>query len=414
MRQTSRQGAENALASIEGSYSGWLGATGVGGFRTGTAGLDRLVDVEGPVEASAIFARSLRLTAIALPAFLDSGTRNSAAFNPAALPYLGTLAANSAKAPMQGDVAGIDGELQLTAKYVGIAAGYTPYEFLVHNFTGRFRADLPGGHISLFAEREPVRETQLSYAGLRDPGTATPGPIWGGVIASTGGARLEFAARSGAGFYVAADGGVLTGRHVLENNKVAGETGAYFRLGKWPSVGTLTIGGALNGAHYAHNEVGLTYGQGGYFSPGWFYAASAPVVFTAHHGERFHSVVRGAMGVESFEQAQALFFPLDPLLQSGFVTAGTPCVNPQIPSLNCGQYPRTTTTAFNYSFDAQASYRFAEQWYGGGFVTANNARNYNAVSAGFFLRFTFRTQRTSENRPTGLFPIDGLRPLQIP
>jgi hypothetical protein len=72
------------------------------------------------------------------------------------------------------------------------------------------------------------------------------------------------------------------------------------------------------------------------------------------------------------------------------------------------------TTGFNYSTNAQASYRFVEHWYGGGFLSANNSNNYNTVSAGFFFRYVFRAQHSPEGYPAGLFQIEGIRPLQIP
>ncbi len=70
---TQRQQAESELASLEGSYSGWLGATGAGRYRSGTSGLDRLYDVESPIEASAVIARKARLTVVASACFLELG-----------------------------------------------------------------------------------------------------------------------------------------------------------------------------------------------------------------------------------------------------------------------------------------------------------------------------------------------------
>ena len=62
-------------------------------------------------------------------------------------------------------------------------------------------------------------------------------------------------------------GAVLDGYHVLENRKYEGTMGAYFRVKSWPGYGSLNIGASFFGMHYDHNERGMTYGQGGYFSP---------------------------------------------------------------------------------------------------------------------------------------------------
>jgi hypothetical protein len=405
------------LAALEGSYSGWLGATGVGRYRGGTLGLDRLYDVESPAEASAVIGKSVRLTAVALPVFLNSGVLNTSSFTTSYVPYLGTLPANTANAPVQQFSNGIGGELQLATKIIGLAVGYTPYEFPVRNSTGRVRLHALGGHLSLFGDRDPVKDTQLSYAGLRDPGAlpvGSQGPIWGGVVSTTGGVRIDLGS-GGSGFYISGDGGVLTGQHVLDNSRFSGATGANFRAGNWPNSGSLTLGASLSGMHYAHNEVGLSYGQGGYFSPDYYFLASVPVSFSGHHGSNFHYVVAGALGVQTFRQAEAPFYPLDPLLQSSFVPAsGPPCTSAATPAYRCGEYPLIVTTGFNYSTNAQASYRFADHWYGGGFLSANNSNNFNTVSAGFFFRYVFRAQHSAEGFPAGLFQIEGVRPLQIP
>ena len=77
--------------------------------------------------------------------------------------------------------------------------------------------------------------------------------------------------------------------------------GAYLRVLKsWPSVGSLTVGGALFGMHYEYDEVGLTYGQGGYFSPDYYASASLPIAFQGHlgaetaGGPRFHYAISAA------------------------------------------------------------------------------------------------------------------------
>jgi tetratricopeptide (TPR) repeat protein len=414
MPMTVRQQAEGELAGLEGSYSGWLGATGIGLYRSGTPGLDRVYGVESPVEASAIIGRSVRLTAVALPVFITSGQLNTAGFTTSYVPYLGTLPANASVAPGQQYSDGIGGELQLATRNIGVAAGYTPYEFLVHNLTGRFHFTTLGNHLSLFAEREPVKDTQLSYAGLRDPATATPGTIWGGVISTTGGLRLDLGGSS-ARFYLSGDGGELTGRHVLSNTTFRGNTGAAFRLHNWPGYGSLTLGLDVDGMHYQHNEVGLSYGQGGYFSPGTYVRASMPLIFNGHYKSNFHYVVSGDVGVQTFEQEVAPFYPLDPALQASFVPSnGIPCTPAQTPSYNCGEYPLQNTTAFSYAVNAEASYRFAGHWYGGGYLAASNTNNYSSVAAGFFLRFVFSGQHSPDGYPPGLFRLNGLRPLQIP
>jgi hypothetical protein len=418
---TQRQQAEDELAALEGSYSGWLGGTGIGRYRSGTSGLDRLYDLESPVEASVVIARQMRLTAVAEPVFLNSGTLNAVDFIGVNVPYLGTMAANAANPPTQQFSNGIGGELQLTSKYIGLAVGYTPYEFPVRNLTGRFLLNAVGNHVSLFGDRQPVKDTQLSYAGLHDPGygagsalSLAQSPIWGGVIASTGGLRLQFGTTA-ASFFVTGEGGILTGQHVLDNYRFKGVVGASFRVKSWANAGELRVGGTLSGMHYQHDEEGLSYGQGGYFSPDTYFLFAVPVRFNGHSGSNLHYTIAGSVGAQTFQQNAAAFYPLDRGLQSSLVASkGVACTAALAETYNCGEYPLIDSTQINYTFRSQAAYRLSDHWYGGGFISANNSSNFDTVSAGFFLRYVFRAQHSQEGYPAGLFQVDGLRSLQIP
>jgi hypothetical protein len=410
---TPRQQTQSELDSLEGSFSGWIGGTGIGRYRAGIAGLDRLYGVEAPAESSSVFSRAARLTVIAQPVFLTSGQIDSEAFSNGYLPYLGTRAANLLVGEQSSN--GVGGELQLATRAIGLAVGFTPYEFLVHNFTARALWNVPGGHLSLFGERQPVKDSQLSYAGLYDPGSFLgQRPIWGGVIASGGGARVQFGGGYST-FFVEGQGGILTGEHVQNNLRVSGTAGAIFRVASSQRFGTLELGAALTAKHYQYNEAGLSFGQGGYFSPDTYFLAAAPFSFAGHRGTKFHYQIAGSVGVQLFEQAEAPFFPLDPALQNTFVPSNGATCNPsQAPSYDCGEYPLTDTTSFNYAVNAESSYRFAQHWFAGAFAFANNSNNFDTVSAGFFLRYVFRAQHSPEGYPAGMFRIEGLRPLQIP
>jgi predicted Zn-dependent protease len=412
---TPRQQAESELESLEGSYSGWWGVTPIGRYRSGASGLDRLTDVEATGEVSTVLGRSVRLTAVARPVFLNSGVLNPSSFTGSNVPYLGTMPANSANPPAQQFSSGVGGEVQLTTRNLGLAAGYTPSNFLIQNITGHVSWRLFGGHFTLFGDRGPVKDTQLSYAGLRDPATVTPfyiGKGWGGVVSSTGGARIDLGS-GGSGFYFSADGGILHGYHVLNNSKVEGAMGAFLRVKNWPSVGSLTVGGALFGMHYHYDEVGLSWGQGGYFSPDSYFLAAVPVTFNGAYKSNFHYLVSGAFGVQTFQQDWEYFYPLDPGLQSS-LQFNLGCSAAQLAAHTCAEYPVTVDTKLNYAINSEVSYRFGEHWVLGGFVSANNTDNYNAVSGGFFFRYALRKQHGSEGYPTGLFPVDGFRPLRVP
>jgi hypothetical protein len=406
---TERQRTERDLAILEGSYSGWIGGTGSARYRSGTVGLDRLTDLETSFEASATLGNNLRLSVIPKAVFLNSGQLNTAtSLNP--VPLLGTLVGNAAVSPTNQFANGVGGEFQVATRNLAAAIGYTPYEFLVRNVTGRVLFK-PNRYVTFYGDRSPVTQTQLSYAGLRDPGSATPvflGNIWGGVIETGGGVRFDKGDER-AGFYITADGADITGVHVLENYKFEGSMGAYFLAHTFPGYGKLNVGASLFGMHYNYNERGETYGLGGYFSPEAYFLASVPITYVGRNGNNFHYTIAGALGVQSFQEDNQIYYPLDRGLQNGVV-----CTNVQLATQSCGQMPTNSNTSGNYSINAEGAYRIADHWFAGGFFNANNTNNYNTVTGGFFVRYLFRPQFGTDDYPTGLFPVEGFRPLRVP
>ncbi len=68
----------------------------------------------------------------------------------------------------------------------------------------------------------------------------------------------------------------------------------------------------------------------------------------------------------------------------------------------------------NYDLRGEVAYQIDPHWFGGVNFAANNTRNYAFASVGFFIRYTFREQPSAAAGPTGLFPVEGLRPFTVP
>ncbi|SNS49009.1 Tetratricopeptide repeat-containing protein [Granulicella rosea] len=419
---TPRQQTERDLATLEASYSGWFGGTASGRYRSGTPGIDRLSDTEATIEASAMVNNSVRLTVVPRAVFLNSGVLNVANYSglsSISVPIIGTLSANAANAPAEQFASGVGGELQMTTRNFAASVGYTPYNFLIQTVTGHGLWK-PSDHFTFSFDRDMVKDSQLSYAGLRDPGQASAvngGPIWGGVVATGGGLRFDNGDEK-AGFYITADGADLSGYHVLGNYKFEGSMGAYFLAHTFPGYGKLNIGASLFGMHYAHNERGESYGLGGYFSPDAYFLASIPITYTGYYKTNFHYSIAGAVGVQTFQEDSQIFFPLDPAIETSYRTSAnaanpidnsSACTIAQIATHVCGESPVNSNTGFNYNINAEAAYAVTNHWFVGGFLSGNNT-----VSGGFFVRYTFRPQYPTEAYPTGLFPVEGFRPLRVP
>ena len=410
-----RDEAEMQLRGIEASYSPWFGGNGLINYRTGALGYDHLAALEAPFEMSMPMGYNGRFTIIAKPVFLDSGQADGTSVitvqeSPStgtaliSIPQpIGTLAATDTIFPAQQNAAGLGGEVQLAFPHLVIAAGYTPFNFLVSTFTVRGQWKPANGPFTISVSRDPVKDTQLSYAGLRDPAgntLGTLGQIWGGVIANAG--NVQFSKGDAeSGFYVSAGGQYLSGYHVETNTRIDGGGGAYWRLKTTPEFGNLSVGVNFFGMHYAHNEDAFTHGMGGYFSPAAYFLANVPFTWVGHYGTKWHYDALGSLGVQAFQENLTPLWPL--AVDKSIETAQ---FNPMLPA--------KTSVGPNYDVRTHVSYQIGPHWFAGGFASANNSRNYTSISAGFSIHYMFRAQPSTATGPTGLFPTDGVRPFTVP
>ena len=399
-QQDLRQQAQMQLGYILSGYSAWVGGSGFVNHRSGTAGFDSMTSLEAPFEASSPLGRVARVTVVSRPAFLDSGAPTTSPTLPGGVvERLGTAPANAVL--NQQNAAGIGGEVQLAMPNFAAGVGYSPFGFLVANLIGHMSWRPANGPFTLTLTRDSIKDSQLSYSGLHDPGSAGPGyagNIWGGLIASGGDVQFGRSDPE-SGFYISAGGQYISGVHVQTNHRVEGDAGAYWRVKEVPDQGSLTVGANFFGMHYAYNSNFFTYGQGGYFSPQAYYLANVPFTFQGRYGYNVHYSIVAAFGVEAFQQDSVPFFPIDTALEV---------------ASNNASYSAQTVVSGNYDFHGQMAYHLSDHWFAGGFLSLNNTRNYNNQVVGFFVRWDSKQQTESDVGPTGLYPWDGLRPYLAP
>lgn len=410
-----REEAERQLLSLESGNSGWLAGAGMLNYRSGSLGFDRLTAFEAPFEVSIAGGYRARLSVIAKPVFLDSGQADGSAVmtvvesttsgsKQVAIPTpIGTLTATDTTLPAQQNASGIGGEVQLSFPHFAIAGGSTPYGFLVQTFTGRLNWNPGGGPVTVNFSRDSVKDSQLSYAGLRDPAgdsLGVEGQIWGGVVANQGSLQI---ARGDAqsGYYFSIGGQTLEGYKVEHNSRFDGGGGAYWRAWTDPENGLLNIGVNFFAMHYEKNQNAFTHGMGGYFSPQAYFLANVPLTWTGHYLTRLHYVVAGGLGLQAFQEDKTPLWPLigDKALET---------------SMSYASLPAKTSVGTNFDVHGQAAYQISPHWIAGASFGANNTRDYKAGSIGFSVHYLFRAQPATASGPTGLFPTDGLRPLRVP
>jgi cellulose synthase operon protein C len=125
-----------------------------------------------------------------------------------------------------------------------------------------------------------------------------------------------------------------------------------------------------------------------------------PFTFRGHYQQRFHYNFTGSLGFQAFNETSSAYFPLDPAIQAAEGNLS---------------YPAMTTVSGNYNFNGEASYAISDHWYTGGYMDFNNTRDYASSKVSFFVRYLFRPEPANgETGPTGLYPVTGFRPLNVP
>ena len=321
--------------------------------RGGDPGINRLLFEDGTVGGSITGANAVRLSVFARGLYLSSGTpdgRSKSSF--------GTLAPGSTFGSQS--TGGMTGELELSTATFGLNFGATPGAFPVQNLTGGIRFRALNGPIIFTLVRDSVKDSLLSYAGVRDPGT---GIVWGGVVSNTGTAQFEHK-NTRAGEYATVGFSYITGKNVANNWNGFGNAGFYFVVAKGLSVGL-----SVAGMHYDKNLSFFSLGQGGYFSPQQYGLAAIPISWFSRH-RRFEYEIRASLGAQYLEQDSSPYFPAR--------------VNAAVPAQ--GFYASSSSTGPNYSFLGRLGYRLSPHLYFDTFAAANNARNYATQTIGFSLK----------------------------
>ena len=400
---------QNEIARLSGRYSAWSDMSSTVQTRSGQPGLDRLVAIELPLQSSWTAQEQVRFGLTTRAVFLTNG---SVASEKHSSTGTGAFARSQS-------VSGMGAELWAATRNTEFSVGYTPNTFPVSRILAHIAYRPSAGHVTFLAGRDAVRETELSYAGLRSstspalaPNAIAQGTVWGGVSSTGGGLALSAGTRR-EGVYANAEADVLTGRHVLRNSRLQESAGVYRRLQTRLLPGDLTAAASLFGMHDTHNENALSFGNGGYFSPQMYLLGSLSLRYEGEAGSRLRFALTGAPGVQRTRERTAMLFPLDPSLQAA---ATASCTSAQLATHTCAaaESPAASSTGVNFNVSGQTAFQLADQWTIRASFLANNTNGYTLVRSGFSLRYFFRRQIQPENSTSDQIAEDSDRGLRLP
>jgi len=360
--------------------------------RSGDPGLDKLLEVTTPLEATYSPGGVGQLKVAVVPTILNSGSISQTGTN---IQRFGTSVFGLSQ-PVQGppyvasvytgaipsaqNAQGVGFNLGYTNRWFAADVGTTPVGFKIQNIIGGIELSPQlTDHLRLrvTAERRAVNDSLLSYAGTVDPRTNT---TWGGVVRNRFKIGAEFSAGQ-ADFYVNGGGGSLTGLNVASNTETEfGGGGSYpiYREGN----DEIRVGVDIAYLNYSKNLSYFTYGQGGYFSPQNFISAMIPVNYRSKVDEDLTYEVGASIGIQSFSQAQSNYFPNNAALQAqvnaipGFSGLST-------------YYPAKSQSGIAAAIHGKFDYRVSPSLFLGGNFGYQNIGQFNEVVGGVFAKYVF-------------------------
>lgn len=373
--------------------------------REGEGGMSQLNTVQAPIEGALAVGDgklALRITPVAL-----STDRIGSDYNTSSR-YGGGPAAAVAQvdgavgAPGSQDQSGAGVALAYLGRNVEADIGSTPIGFEQTNVVGGLRLKGGVGGDERFAydlnlSRRAVTDSLLSFAGARDQRI---GRTWGAVTAS--GARLDLGYNDRSyGVYGNLSWHSLQGHNVVSNTRMEGGFGVYTKLIN-DHDRELTAGLNFTGMSYDKNLRYFTYGHGGYFSPQSFYSVSVPVTW-AQRSDRLSYQIRGALGVQSFKEDTARYFPGDDNLQLQAQLSAADALERGLTSNGQAMYPGQSKTGLAYNLSAAMEYQLAPQLFMGGNLGIDNARDYRQWAGTVYLRYLM--EPSSREMPLPVSPF---------
>jgi predicted Zn-dependent protease len=259
-----------------------------------------------------------RVTAHADAVTVDAGASGA---KMAAL--LGTVQAAGTSATqryLNGEQSGVSVGAGYRTDSLSADVGTTPLGFLLTNVVGgvEWTPHWNSTDVTLGLARRAVTNSELSFAGLRDPITGTP---WGAVVQTGPYAGLAmYRERFSISGSVQAD--ELTGTHVESNRFVGAHAAADWNFSTRPTFRAAT-GVTLDYWNYQRNLSNYTFGNGGYYSPHSYVSLAVPLEIDGIEAA-WNYRVRIAPSYTLRDTDAAAFYPDDGALQSAALHAPLP------------------------------------------------------------------------------------------
>lgn len=352
--------------------------------RVGEAGLSALDELRLPIGIEAPVAKGAKVIGEVAPVFLEAGALPGS--NPSVRQRFGSVGAGPPPVvPRDQSLSAQGAAVRLGVDYEGFRAwvGSSPFGFPIASILGGVRGSFTVRRLTFDVEvcRKPVRDSLLSYAGVRDPAS---GETWGGVLSNGGQVKVAY---DGKELVPYAFGGyaLLTGQSVKDNHKGEGGLGIEWRAIEGERS-RLTAGVVGSFMAYGENLRYFTLGHGGYFSPQLFLHFGVPLRWSGTL-DRFSWEIGTQVGVNAIRESEVDYYPVSSNLQ---VARSLRVDEDGI--LVEAVYPGRGRVGFAFDGGLALAYALADPLEAGVGFQLHVAQDYQEAVGNIFVRFAFGPQ----------------------
>jgi tetratricopeptide (TPR) repeat protein len=222
--------------------------------------------------------------------------------------------------------------------------------------------------------RKSIKESILSYTGMKDPYT---GQSWGRVTETGFSPTIFLLLQQGWSLSGSAFFGIRDGENVETNDHFSINLALGYKIDN-PNFSYISIGPSMDYEQFSKNLSFFTFGQGGYFSPEYLLQGALGLQFMTKEGENY--LLRGSatVGMQTYRQDASPVFPLE---NSSTV------------------YGPSNRNTYIGSIQLDGLLQLTSQLAAGINVRADKTANYEEYSVGLLLKYFFEPR-------AGLFSTD--------
>lgn len=228
------------------------------------------------------------------------------------------------------------------------------------------------GYWGLEAYSQPVRQSILSYTGIKDP--YNNNLEWGRVLRRGILPSIYYRFNENWSTFSSIDLALLNGKNVAQNYSVSVSASLSRNL-YISGFNYFSVGPSINYQHFDKNLSYFTYGQGGYFSPDQYINAGFGVNFLTEEGKPF--VINGRMvgGFQDISNANTPWFPLN---------------NPA-----AGSFGSTHSSGIAFDFELKGVWLVTPNFQLGAGTAIRKTSGYQDYTGGLFARYYFDSRKAS-------------------